>query len=306
LKILLASTSLISFPVINSLRRNQLHSFQGIITFPDKTYGRGQKNRSNTLAQWGKQKGIAVFQPGNDEELAELIKTRNLDLVLTIAFGKLIPAHLLALPTYGWLNIHFSKLPKWRGAAPVQWAILSGDKSIGLTIFKLDEGMDTGPIYDSVEYSLPVNATTNQALEFLSGKAAELIHVTLAKVSSGFHPVSQQVDNVSFAHKFSKDDGCIDWSSSSYQIDRKFRALSENPGVWSKFRDIRLKINRMSISSVNLSIKPGFGIFKDDELFVGSSDGAIEIANLTPAGRSAMSGSEFFRGLVDRTDLYFG
>ena len=127
MKILVASTSLISCPVISSIRKDTLSSFQGIITFPDKSYGRGQKNRSNPLTEWGKEQDIAVFQPSNDEELLNLLKSQNVDLVLTIAFGKLIPRHLLSIPTHGWLNIHFSKLPKWRGAAPVQRAILSGD-----------------------------------------------------------------------------------------------------------------------------------------------------------------------------------
>jgi methionyl-tRNA formyltransferase len=305
LKILVASTSLISCPIISSLRKNTLSSFQGIITFPDKSYGRGQKNRSNPLTEWGKEQGIAVFQPSNDEEFLDLLKSQNVDLVLTIAFGKLIPRHLLCIPTHGWLNIHFSKLPKWRGAAPVQRAILSGDKTIGVTIFKLDEGMDTGPVYESAEYPLAIDATTPKTSEFLSNKAELLINSTLEKIVTGIGPVEQDEENASIAYKFSKDDGLIEWNSNSNQLDRKFRALHENPGIWSTYKGRRLKINRMSVSNVNLSLNPGVVFFQDDRLYVGTSDGAIEIENLTPDGRSPMSGSEFFRGLVDRSDISF-
>ena len=306
MKILVASTSLISCPVISSIRKDTLSSFQGIITFPDKSYGRGQKNRSNPLTEWGKEQDIAVFQPSNDEELLYLLKSQNVDLVLTIAFGKLIPRHLLSIPTHGWLNIHFSKLPKWRGAAPVQRAILSGDKTIGITIFKLDEGMDTGPIYECAEYPLAADATTSSTLEFLSYKAELLINSTLEKIVAGIDPVAQNEENASIAHKFSKEDGLIEWNSSSNQLDRKFRALHENPGIWSMYKGIRLKINRMTVSNVYLSLNPGVVFFQDDRLYVGTSDGAMEIENLTPAGRSPMSGSEFFRGLVDRSEINFG
>jgi methionyl-tRNA formyltransferase len=306
LKILIASTSLISRPVINTLRNDSQLSFQGVITFPNKTYGRGQKNKANPLTQWCLEQDISVFQPDNDEELADLLKSQNVDLVITIAFGKLIPQHLLSIPTHGWLNIHFSKLPRWRGAAPVQRAILSGDKSIGITIFKLDEGMDTGPVYEFAEYPLAVDATTSKTLNFLSNKAESLIHLTLEKIVAGINPVEQDEQNASIAHKFSKDDGLIEWGNSSNQIDSKFRALYENPGIWSKFRGIRIKINKMSVSPVNLSLDPGVVTFQDDKLYVGTSDVPMEIENLTPAGRSPMSGSEFFRGLVNRSDIYFG
>jgi methionyl-tRNA formyltransferase len=183
---------------------------------------------------------------------------------------------------------------------------LSGDKTIGVTIFKLDEGMDTGPVYESAEYPLAEDATTSKTLEILSNKAELLINSTLEKIAAGFSPVEQDEENASIAHKFSKDDGFIEWNNSSKQLDRKFRALHENPGIWSKYKGSRLKINGMSVSNVNLSLNPGVVSFQDDKLYVGTSDGAMEIEKLTPAGRSPMSGSEFFRGLVDRSDIYFG
>jgi methionyl-tRNA formyltransferase len=143
-------------------------------------------------------------------------------------------------------------------------------------------------------------------LNFLSNKAEALIHLTLEKIVAGINPVEQDEQNASIAHKFSKDDGLIEWRNSSNQIDSKFRALYENPGIWSKFRGIRIKINKMSVSPVNLSLDPGVVTFQDDKLYVGTSDVPMEIENLTPAGRSPMSGSEFFKGLVNRSDIYFG
>ena len=143
----------------------------GVITSPDKPSGRGQKLSENEFAQFCSKLNLPVFKPASHTELNEMLSLQKPDLVITVAYGRLIKKAELQIPKYGWLNIHFSLLPRWRGAAPVQYAILNGDQDTGVTVFKLDEGMDTGPIYSQSVYKLLGKESTQELLEVLSSNA---------------------------------------------------------------------------------------------------------------------------------------
>jgi len=306
LKIIVASTSLLARPLASALKHNQNHELVGIVTSQDKAFGRGLSVTSNPLAVWAKEEKIEVFKPKNMDDFELLIRSSKVDLIITISYGQIITPRLLSLPKFGWLNVHFSVLPKFRGAAPVQRAILSGDKTTGVSVFKLDQGLDTGAIYKVLEVPLKVDTTTEDVLNELSELGAGLAVETLSMISNGVLPTPQSEVGVSYAAKFNKSDGQIIWDSPSEHIYNLYRALHHNPGVWTMLGELRLKIEKLRPTIVNKTLKFGEVFIDTERLIVGTANGAIEILNLTPAGRVSMTASEFIRGLSTRTDLYLG
>ena len=306
MKIIVASTSLLARPLASVLKHNQNHELVGIVTTQDKAVGRGLSVTANPLAVWAKEEEIAVFKPKNMDDFELLITTSKVDLIITISYGQIIAPRLLSLPKFGWLNVHFSVLPKFRGAAPVQRAILAGDKTTGVSVFKLDQGLDTGAVYKALEVPLKVDATTEDVLIELSELGAGLAVETLSMISNGLLPTPQSEVGVSYAAKFNKADGQISWDSPSEHIYNLYRALHNNPGVWTMLGELRLKIERLKPTIVNKTLKCGEVLIDAERLIVGTASGAIEILNLTPAGRVSMTASEFIRGLTNRTDLYLG
>ena len=260
----------------------------------------------NELASWGASIGINVLKPNSQDDLNDLVRTLNPEIVVTIAYGKIIPEDLLNLPKYGWINVHFSSLPRWRGAAPVQWAILSADKESGVTIFKLDKGMDTGPVYLNKVVSIEPDETTELLLTRLSEIGADLAIQSLALIENGVEPSAQINSGVTLAPKINKNDGKINWHESTDEIFNKFRALAGNPGIWTVLGELRLKIDSLEISKRKEAVSPSEVLISDECFFVGANNGLIEIKILTPAGRSQMSAAEFIRGLPVRTGLQLG
>jgi methionyl-tRNA formyltransferase len=306
LKVVIASSSYVSKPLISLLSSSREHELIGLITNPDKATGRGMNIVPNELASWGMSNGINVLKPEGRDNLKDLIKTLNPEIVITIAYGQIIPEDFLNLPKYGWINVHFSSLPRWRGAAPVQWAILSADKETGVTIFQLDKGMDTGPVYLSESVSIERDETTEMLLTRLSNIGADLAIQSLSKIQTGIEPVAQLNSGVTLAPKITKNDGKINWHENTDEIFNRYRALAGNPGIWTLLGELRLKIDSLEISNRVEKISPAEVLISDEHLLVGANNGVIEIKTLTPAGRSQMSAAEFIRGLPNRSGLQLG
>ena len=306
MKLFVASSSLVAKPLISTLLVSKDHQLLGLITNPDKATGRGMQIEANELATWAQSEKIQTYKPSTHDEIRLIIEKDKPDLVITIAYGQLIPELLLDLPKHGWINVHFSTLPKWRGAAPVQWAILNGDKESGISIFKLERGMDTGPIYLMQSIQIESSERSEELLERLSILGSSLTLDSLTLISDGFTPQAQSVQGVSIAPKFKKSDGQLDWSQSSEQIFNRYRALSDNPGVWSMLADLRIKIDSLRLSYASDQLKPGEILIDSEKFFVGTSTNVIEIVRLTPAGRNQMSAAEFIRGLPNRSGLSLG
>ena len=306
MKLFVASSSLVAKPLISTLLVGKDHQLLGLITNPDKATGRGMQIEANELATWAQSEKIQTYKPSTHDEIRLIIERDKPDLVITIAYGQLIPELLLDLPKHGWINVHFSTLPKWRGAAPVQWAILNGDKESGISIFKLERGMDTGPIYLMQSIQIESSERSEELLERLSILGSSLTLDSLTLISDGFTPQAQSVQGVSIAPKFKKSDGQLDWSQSSEQIFNRYRALSDNPGVWSMLADLRIKIDSLRLSYASDQLKPGEILIDSEKFFVGTSTNVIEIVRLTPAGRNQMSAAEFIRGLPNRSGLSLG
>ncbi len=306
MKLFVASSSLVAKPLISTLLVSKDHQLLGLITNPDKATGRGMQIEANELATWAQSEKIQTYKPSTHDEIRLIIEKDKPDLVITIAYGRLIPEPLLDLPKHGWINVHFSTLPKWRGAAPVQWAILNGDKESGISIFKLERGMDTGPIYLMQSIQIESSERSEELLERLSILGSSLTLDSLTLISDGFTPQAQSAQGVSIAPKFKKSDGQLDWSQSSEQIFNRYRALSDNPGVWSMLADLRIKIDSLRLSYASDQLKPGEILIDSEKFFVGTSTNVIEIVRLTPAGRNQMSAAEFIRGLPSRSGLSLG
>jgi methionyl-tRNA formyltransferase len=306
LKVVVASSSPVAIPLISALNASSTHQLIGLLTNPDKATGRGMHVVANELATWAESLGLNVQKPENNDELKKVIENIKPEIVITIAYGRIIPLDLLELPKSGWINVHFSLLPRWRGAAPVQWAILNGDKQTGITVFKLDKGMDTGPVY--LEQVTPINDNENsdELLKRLSQIGSDLAIKSLELISDGVIPKPQASNGITLAPKISKNDGKIDWQQSSNQVVNRFRALSSNPGVWSLLGELRIKIDVLVASSFVDQVKPADIVINGERLFVGVLDGVIEILILTPAGRSQMSAAEFIRGLPSKQGLQLG
>ena len=306
MKVVVASSSPVAIPLISALNASSTYQLLGLLTNPDKATGRGMHVVANELAIWAEKMDINIQKPENNDDLKEVIESIKPEIVITIAYGRIIPLELLDMPKFGWINVHFSLLPRWRGAAPVQWAILSGDQETGITVFKLDKGMDTGPLY--LEQATPINPkeSSNDLLSRLSEIGSYLAIKSLELISEGVIPKPQSSNGITLAPKISKNDGKIDWQQNSDQIVNRFRALSSNPGVWSLLGELRIKIDSLVAVSFPNQIKPADIVVDGERLLVGVLDGVIEILIITPAGRSQMSAAEFIRGLPSRVGLQLG
>ncbi len=305
MKILVASSSDIAIPLVEDIVKSEQHEFCGLLSNIDKATGRGQSIRSNNLAEWAKNSGVKIYQSASANDIKQIVAEVLPDVVITIAFGQIIKEDSLKIPKNGWLNVHFSKLPKWRGAAPVQHAILNGESSTGISIFQLEKGMDTGPVYVFEDVIIQDNEKTPEVLNKMSLMVPDLVLKTLEMISGNVPPIPQSGEHTSYASKISKEDGKLDWNNKSLDIFNKFRAFYGNPGVWTILNEKRIVINNMRIS-VQENLFPGQVLISASQLMVGTAHGAIEILELTPAGRKTMSASEFIRGLLVKDGLKLG
>lgn len=291
----IASSSLISIPIIEAILASE-HTLGSIITNPDKPTGRGKNIEANDLAKWAELKGLDVAKPADTSELNRHLLASQPQLIITCAYGRLIPVELLHGPRFGWINLHFSLLPKLRGAAPVQWAILNGETETGFTIFKLDKGMDTGPVYITKEVNISDDDTTPILLDRLTELAIPDLLDLVSKIGKT-RATPQPLSGATLAPKISKDMARIIWKSSIETVLRQDRALSDNPGIWTMFNDERISLHGLSEVLVANNLKaPGDIELVGDQLLVRTSDSVLEVKEVTPAGKKRMSGADFARG----------
>jgi len=294
-QISVASSSLVSIPVIESILSSE-HTLGSIITNPDKVAGRGQKVVPNDLAAWASEKGLEVAKPADSSELNRHLLSAQPQLIVTVAYGRIIPVELLHGPRFGWINVHFSILPKLRGAAPVQWAILNGETTTGYTIFKLDKGMDTGPVYLTREVDIGPNDTTSFLLAKLARLAAPDV-LELVSVIGKTKATPQPLSGATYAPKISKELSHLDWGAPAEDILRRGRALEDNPGIWTTFDGERISLFGLSESLLANSLRlPGEIELVAGELLVRTSDSVLSVSQVTPAGKKRMSAADFARG----------
>ena len=290
MKVALASTSLLALPTYKALKRSK-HDFLALITKTEVRAGRGMRVSENELVKAIGQDEEIVRISGN-KDLLSALNSLEPDLVIAISFGLLVKPASLQIPKHGWINLHFSLLPKYRGAAPVARAILSGESSSGITVFKLDEGMDSGPIYRAKELSLGEKSNGDLLIEFAEQGSKEVLE-TIEMIDKGILPKTQ-VGSVSLAPKIESGELRLNLHMDSTEILRKIRAFSPKPGAWCELNGARIKI--LSARATN-SIPGNAGeITSLTPFIVSCGAGAIEITRLQEAGKQAMSAADWARG----------
>lgn len=292
MRLCVAATPKVAIPTLDYLLLSN-HELISVITQPDRPSGRGQKSRESEVSQWAAQNNVTCHKPqGEQETLAALIDA---DLLLTIGYGVILPTSVISLPTHGSINLHFSLLPRWRGAAPVQRAIEAGDSVSGVTVFALDEGMDTGPIYLEKRFALDADITSDELLNELADLGVEAVAQTLTLIEQGVRPHAQSSEGATRAMKISKGDAQIDWNQSAEVISQKIRAFTSNPGAWTNFRESTLKVFTPTIT--DFPLPPGELLLKEKKLYIGTSTFAIEIGEVQPSGKALMPASSWVNGV---------
>jgi len=291
-QIAVAATPEVAIPTLELLLKSG-KNLVAVITQPDRPAGRGLTLKETPVALWAKEREIPVYKPNSQDELSEIVKS--FDLVITIGFGMIIREEILAKPKFGFINLHFSLLPRWRGAAPVQRAIEAGDAITGVTVFQLDRGMDTGPIYRQVTVDLEKGATSESLLSELAELGAQPVIETINAITAGEQPRIQESGGATRANKLSKEEGRIDWSLPVDVVDRKIRAFYPNPGSWTTFRGTIVKIEKVSIYTDQPGT-PGALSAINRELVVSCGEGSLKVTLLQPSGKPVMAGSAWLNG----------
>ena len=291
MKIIVAATPDVAIPTLEWLRDSQ-YEFLSIITQPDRPAGRGQSVRETDVSNWAARNGISCEKPESIEETARLLE--GADVLLTIGYGVLLPENLLQIPQYGCLNLHFSLLPRWRGAAPVQRAIEAGDEVSGVTVFQLDTGMDTGPIYSIKRFALDSDITSDELFVELGQLGVEAVHDSLKAIEAGVRPIPQSNEGATRARKILKEECEIDWNLDAQEISRKIRAFTSKPGAWTNFRGQVIKIDSIDITEDKLPAGEISAVQRN--VLVGTGSQALRIGFLTPAGKPRMDSASWLNG----------
>ena len=291
MRIGVAATPDVATPTLNWLLQSD-HEIALIITQPDRPSGRGQILQQTTVAEWAHNHQIPVVKPESSQELVG--KVEDLDLVLTIGYGVLLPENILSLPKKGFLNLHFSLLPAYRGAAPAQRALHNGEVSTGVTVFQLDKGMDTGPIFAQKSIAIDPSWRSFELLNELANLGPDVVKRSFEMIESG-KSSSVQVGNSTNAPKISKAEAKIDFTRDSTLIANAIRAFTYEPGAWTLWKGESFKICATGVSNTS-SGTPGQILVIDKSVFVSTGSGAIELLRVIPAGKKEMDAIDWARG----------
>ena len=273
------------------------HEIVAVYSQPPRPAGRGQKLQLSAVQKRAEELGLQIRHPKSlkkDATARTEFAALNLDIAVVAAYGLILPKETLDAPKFGCLNIHASLLPRWRGAAPIQRAIMAGDAASGICIMQMEEGLDTGPVL--MRGVVPItNSTTAQSLhDALAAQGGELIVDTLEQIAAGTPPApqTQPEDGVTYAHMLAKDDGRIDWTKPAAEIERQMRALTPWPGVWCMQGEHRLKVLAAEVAEGKG--KPGEIL--DRHLIIACGVGALKLTKIQPQDRKAMDGLSFMNG----------
>ena len=291
MRIGVAATPDVAIPTLNWLLQSD-HEIALIITQPDRPAGRGQVLQQTSVADWAQNHQISVVKPENSADLVG--KIEELDLVLTIGYGVLLPENILSLPKKGFLNLHFSLLPAYRGAAPAQRALHNGETVTGVTVFQLDKGMDTGPIFAQESITIEPSWRSFELLKELSDLGPKVVERAFEMISNG-KSARDQEGNSSSAPKISKAEAKIDFNQDATSISNAIRAFTYEPGAWTVWKGEPFKICAIGISNTPAGT-PGHISVIDKSVFVSTGSGWLELLRVVPAGKKEMDAIDWARG----------
>lgn len=293
MRLVFAGTPAAAVPSLTALLDSARHEVVAVITRPDAPAGRGKRLAASPVKQLAVDRGVPVLTPDRaGDMIAELAELRP-DCCPVVAYGKILPAEVLAVPAAGFVNLHFSLLPAYRGAAPVQHAIWHGEELTGATTFVLDEGMDTGPVLGVLTETVRPTDTAGDLLDRLATAGAGLLTATLDALESGdLRADPQPPDGVSFAPKITVDDARVDWTQPAQAVDRRIRACTPAPGAWTTLRGERVKLGPVRpLGAGDL----GPGVVAGTRVGTGTTD--IALTAVQPAGRAMTDAAAWARGV---------
>lgn len=296
MRILFAGTPEAALPSLDALVGSD-HEVVAVLTRPDTRSGRGRKVHRSEVGQRADELGIRLLQPKSlrDPEVADELRALDLDVAAIVAYGGLVPADVLTIPRHGWINLHFSLLPRWRGAAPVQHAIAAGDEQIGACTFQLEEGLDTGPIYRELTITTPPRATAGDLLTQLAQDGAALLRQSLDEIAAGTAIARPQpAEGVTLAPKISLEDVRVDFNRSAAHVDRLVRSAAPAPGAWCMIAGQRLKLG--PVEPLHESIPAGELVVTKRDLVIGCAEGAVRLGEVQPQGKRPMGAPDYARG----------
>ncbi len=301
MRLVFAGTPEVALPSLDALLASA-HEVAAVVTRPDAPAGRGKTLRPSPVKERALEAGVEVLTPRSPKEPEFLERLRVIapDCCPVVAYGALVPGAALDVPPHGWVNLHFSLLPAWRGAAPVQHAVLAGDEVTGASTFLLEEGLDTGPVYGVLTEEIGPRDTSGDLLDRLARAGAGLLVATVDGIASGeLVPRPQPADGVSHAPKLTPGDVRVRWADPAVRVDRLVRAATPAPGAWTTFRDRRLKLGPvLPLDEPDAGLGPGRLADRGrDGVVVGTGSGPVRLGEVRPEGKPAMPADAWARGV---------
>jgi methionyl-tRNA formyltransferase len=298
MRIVFAGTPEPALPSLQRLIDSPHHEVVAVLTRPDAASGRRAKPAPSPVAALALEHGLPVLRPerpNGDEFVAELTAIAP-ECCAVVAYGALLRDGLLAVPPLGWVNLHFSLLPAWRGAAPVQAAIAAGDAVTGATTFQIEPSLDSGPVFGVVTEAIRPADTAGELLERLSVSGAALLEATLDGIADGsLNAVAQPADGVTIAPKITVDEARVRWELPAHVVDRRIRAVTPNPGAWTSVGDVRVKLGPVAVSDRE-ALPPGVIQVDRNAVLVGTASHPVLLGLVQPPGKKPMAAADWARG----------
>lgn len=298
MKIVFMGTPDFSVPVLEALASH--YQVTAVVTQPDKPKGRGKAVAMSPVKEKAIELDIPVYQPvkARDPEFIQMLQELGPDLIVVVAFGQILPKNILSLPPMGCVNVHASILPQYRGAAPIQWAVINGEKESGVTTMMMDEGIDTGDMLEKMSLSLSPDETGGSLHDKLSRMGAELILSTLKKLEEGTIKRTPQTDeNSCYAKMLKKSMGDIDWTMDAVSIERLIRGLNPWPSAYTRWNQKTLKIWKAQVLDDEYEGACGEVVYSDKKaIYVKTGRGTLSLEELQPEGKKRMDVEVFLRG----------
>ena len=299
MRIVFAGTPAPALPSLQRLIDSPRHDVVAVLTRPDAATSRRGKPTPSPVEQLALDAGIAVLRPArpnSPEFIEELIEIAP-EGCAVVAYGSLLGAELLAIPAHGWVNLHFSLLPAWRGAAPVQAAIAAGDTATGATTFMIEPTLDTGPIFGVVTEAIRQADTAGDLLDRLAVSGGVLLEATMDGIAEGsLTPVPQLTEGVSAAPKVSVEQARIRWDLPAHIIDRQIRAMTPHPGAWTMIGDMRIKVGPVVVYKSGEPMAPGIIATERTRVLIGTGSDPVQLKQIQPPGKKPMSAADWARG----------
>ena len=300
MKLVFAGTPEVAVPALDALIASGRHEVAAVVTRPDAPAGRGRRLVASPVAERAEEAGIEVLKPvrPRDPEFLERLREIAPDCCPVVAYGALLPRVALDIPAHGWVNLHFSLLPAWRGAAPVQHSIMAGDEITGASTFPIEEGLDSGPLYGTVTEEIRPTDTSGDLLTRLAFAGSGLLAATMDGIADGtLKAVPQPSEGITLAPKISVEDARVDWAAPALRVDRVVRGCHPSPGAWTTFRDERLKLVQVRSAPDRTDLAPGALAVGKNSVHVGTGSYGVELLWVQAQGKKPMKAADWARGV---------